>query len=96
MGWATCGNDSQGRPIGYAFEATCDHHDCDALIDRGLSYVCGDMHGEDEYSCERYFCEEHRPGVIRDCQGETLWLCDECYKAAISAGYDEETETWTA
>ena len=64
MGWADCGVDSNGRPIGYAFAATCDHPDCSEKIDRGLSYACGDMHGEgsnadgDGY-CEKYFCSEH-------------------------------------
>lgn len=50
MGWGDCGKDSKGRPIGYVFSATCDHPDCLKEIDRGLSFVCGDMHGEDEYS----------------------------------------------
>jgi len=63
MGWADCGVDSNGRPIGYAFRATCDQSGCDAKIDRGLAYACGDMHGEgseegDTY-CEKYFCYDH-------------------------------------
>lgn len=60
MGWANCGYDSQGRPIGYAHEANCDHPECEERIDRGLSYVCGSMHGDDEVSCEKYFCRKHR------------------------------------
>lgn len=59
MGWANCGIDSTGRPIGYAVQATCDEPGCGARIDRGLSYSCGPMHGENAYSCERYFCSEH-------------------------------------
>ncbi len=61
MGWANCGEDSKGRPIGYAHEATCDEPGCDATIDRGLSYACGGMHGDDdpEGSCEGYFCSAH-------------------------------------
>lgn len=50
MGWGNCGRDRRGRPIGYMFPATCDHPDCLEEIDRGLSFACGDMHGEDEYS----------------------------------------------
>jgi len=42
MGWANCGTDSNGRPIGYAHEATCDHPECNAAIHRGLSYACGE------------------------------------------------------
>lgn len=60
MGWATCGDDSKGRPIGYAIEAICDEPGCKIEIDRGLFYACGGMHGEDEHSCEGYFCEDHR------------------------------------
>lgn len=59
MGWANCGEDSKGRPIGYAFAATCDHPGCLVKIHRGLSYACGGMHGEGEFSCEGYFCEAH-------------------------------------
>lgn len=66
MGWAHCGQDSQGRDIGYGVEAVCDHPGCTTKIDRGLSYVCGDMHGEDEWSCEKYFCTEHRTGLITE------------------------------
>lgn len=60
MGWADCGTDSTGRPIGYGVSAECDAEGCHEKIDRGLYYVCGDMHGSDEYSCERYFCENHK------------------------------------
>lgn len=85
MGWADCGTDSQGRPIGYAFEATCDHKDCDTEIDRGLSYVCGEMHGEDEISCEKYFCSKHKPNYveIEDTIGNKILtrICDECAAA---------------
>lgn len=61
MGWSNCGLDSNGRPIGYVFAATCDFEGCEAKIDRGLGYACGGMHGEDDPpgSCEGYFCGKH-------------------------------------
>lgn len=63
MGWADCGTDSRGRPIGYYHAATCDEPGCKAKIDRGLSYACGDMHGPEDreggIGCEEYFCAEH-------------------------------------
>ena len=31
---------------------------CDEVIDRGLGYICGRMHGG-EGGCGRYFCGEH-------------------------------------
>lgn len=96
MGWANCGTDSKGRPIGYAHEATCDHPGCDAAIDRGLAYACGGEHGEDEVSCEGYFCEKHRGNVVIQpwASGRLVAVCDACFQAALDAGYDEETDTW--
>lgn len=76
MGWSNCGTDSRGRPIGYAFAAKCDHEGCDAEIHRGLAYTCGDMHGGDEYSCEGYFCAEHRS--YYSTPDGVMHLCDRC------------------
>lgn len=64
MGWAHCGQDSEGREIGYGVEAVCDHPDCDVIIDRGMSYACGDTHGDGDNTvdytyCEKYFCSAH-------------------------------------
>ena len=59
MGWADCGTDERGRRIGYAIRAKCDKHGCKNVIDRGLSYVCGGMHGGDGIGCGGYFCEDH-------------------------------------
>lgn len=58
MGWAHCGTDDRGRPIGYAVAARCDARFCFRRIDRGLSYVCGKMHGG-ENGCGGYFCSRH-------------------------------------
>ena len=93
MGWGNCGLDSKGRPIGYTHEATCDHPGCDAKIDRGLSYVCGMMHGEDEWSCEGYFCPEHRFTAPVECDHvaiEAGSLCAECCKVVE----ENEFSTW--
>lgn len=93
MGWANCGEDSKGRPIGYAHSAKCDHSGCKEKIDRGLSYVCGDMHGEDEVSCERYFCPDHRQNFIKRVDDDReIQICNECAIAARKAGFvmDEE------
>lgn len=72
MGWGNCGTDDDGRPIGYNFRATCDHPGCTVKIDRGLSHVCGGMHGGGEYGCGRYFCSEHLYF------GAPEQLCPEC------------------
>lgn len=79
MGWANCGEDSKGRSIGYAHQATCDHTGCEKRIDRGLSYACGGMHGEDN-SCEGYFCPEHLGSYWRSDEEEEMseQLCERC------------------
>jgi len=64
MGWSDCGKDSKGRPIGYGYNAQCDRPGCNTKIDRGLSYVCGLMHGNytadgGYFCCESYFCARH-------------------------------------
>ena len=87
MGWGDCGLDSNGRPIGYHFEATCDEPGCDKAIDRGLGYACGDMHGENGVDCEGYFCGEHINYVGVD--GKTTSLCSACVKLL------RESDEWT-
>lgn len=82
MGWADCGTDSKGRPIGYAHEATCDESGCEKKIDRGLSFACGGMHG-DGPGCEGYFCAEHLyyPNItdeFREDQGVLGAVCGRC------------------
>lgn len=86
MGWGDCGTDSNGRPIGYMFQAQCDHEGCNKLIDRGLSYACGDMHGNTEYGCEKYFCGEHRSHTVVSCNGDYVNVCDQCAKELLDGG----------
>ena len=76
MGWANCGTDSEGRSIGYAHPATCDHPGCDAQIHRGLAYACGDMHGENAFYCEKYFCDKHQYFI--KWEGEYHTVCKDC------------------
>lgn len=91
MGWGNCGTDSEGRPIGYVFKAICDQPGCDANIDRGLSYSCGGMHGEDEISCERYFCSEHLGNFV-EVDGRATAICDECATLLLNTGHIEDEE----
>lgn len=87
MGWANCGEDSQGRPIGYAHEATCDHPGCDKPIDRGLAHACGGMHGDcGGEACEKYFCGDHLfyvdPEAMSFNELSAGQLCESCYNEA--------------
>lgn len=68
MGWSV--GSHEGRPIGYGVDAKCDFTGCGTSVDRGLSFACGDQHGDDEPdSCAGYFCERHR--YAHDC-AETI------------------------
>lgn len=59
MGWSIGYDEKWNRDIGYGVPAWCDHPGCDAVIDRGLSYVCGgEPYGGDE-GCGLYFCSKH-------------------------------------
>ena len=80
MGWANCGVDTAGRPVGYSVTACCDHPRCSKKIDRGLDYACGSEHGETEYSCEKYFCASHRGYIFIECISgiDGASVCDAC------------------
>ncbi|MDP3554837.1 hypothetical protein [Methylocystis sp.] len=85
MGWANCGTDDLGRPIGYAHDATCDQEGCEAKIHRGLAYVCGGMHGGDEFGCGKYFCADHL--IITEFKDKRVTqICDACYEIAEREG----------
>lgn len=90
MSWANCGEDSRGRPIGYAHNGKCDHPGCNVKINRGLAHACGDMHGFTEYGCEKYFCEDHRWNFAYIDQNRYTRICDECAQDLINS--DEWTE----
>jgi len=95
MGWGDCGIDSEGRPIGYIFAGICDHPHCNVEINRGLSYACGDMHGETEFGCEKYFCEEHRSEFVLDPDdGRCIPICAECAEVLLDSEeyYEDEIE----
>lgn len=88
MGWADCGDDSQGRPIGYAHEATCDQEGCEAVIHRGLAFACGGMHGT-SIGCEGYFCSDHLTYAWDPGEGRGVQVCAAC-DAALKDTMAEE------
>lgn len=59
MGWSIGYDTNWKRDIGYGVPATCDHPDCNAQIDRGLSYVCGGEPYGGDRGCGLYFCGKH-------------------------------------
>ncbi len=68
MGWSIGYDSMWQRDIGYGVPAFCDHPDCDAEIDRGLSYVCGAEPYGGEDGCGLYFCLRHQLGDKNQCE----------------------------
>lgn len=59
MGWAY-GVLNDGREVGYSVLSICEEPDCGDEITRGLSQLCGNMHGQDDgEGCGHYFCDDH-------------------------------------
>jgi len=77
MSWAR-GFDSQGREIGYAIRAFCDHRSCNVRIDRGLPFTCGGMVDGGEYGCGNFYCDLHRSTTVTG--PATVSLCRDCMK----------------
>lgn len=78
MGYAVYFDATHKRFAGYGVPAKCDHPDCDADIDRGLSYVCGSAPFGDN-GCGLYFCHEHLSYLI--CSDDSIdgtQNCDRC------------------
>jgi hypothetical protein len=52
-----------GREAGYGVAAVCDREGCEAKIDRGLGYLCGNdpdgWRDDSDFGCGKYFCGVH-------------------------------------
>ena len=64
VSWAIGFDSRWNRDIGYGVPAYCDHPKCVALIDRGLSYVCGGEPYGGDRGCGLYFCSDHGGGDV--------------------------------
>lgn len=67
MGWSIGYDTNWSRDIGYGVPAYCDHPQCWAEIDRGLSYVCGNEPYGGDKGCGLYFCGHHQLGPKQLC-----------------------------
>lgn len=81
MSWEIGWEGSRGRWVGYGVPAHCEHPDCDAEIDRGLSYVCGGEPFGGDHGCGMFFCTRHLEMRFRG-RGSTdagyRQLCQRC------------------
>jgi hypothetical protein len=67
MSWAVGYDPNWKRDIGYGVVAFCDYPGCGAVIDRGLSYVCGGEVRRENGGCGLYFCRRHVVGAHQLC-----------------------------
>jgi len=49
----------EGKHVGYAVNAMCEHPGCKKRINRGLAYKCGNDIGSGDGFCNGFFCREH-------------------------------------
>jgi hypothetical protein len=68
MGWSIGFDTRLNRDIGYGVPAYCDHPECVARIDRGLSHVCGGEPFGGEDGCGLHFCGKHLSGYPQRCE----------------------------
>lgn len=100
MGWSIGYDSNHKRDIGYGVPAVCDHPDCNAEIDRGLSYVCGGEPYGGEHGCGLYFCGNHREFTeIPVCddpnvEGDYANLCERCVKGEDHFPLKPDVQEW--
>jgi hypothetical protein len=87
MGWEIGYDDKWKRDIGYGVPAYCDHPGCNAEIDRGLAYVCGNEqpYGGDD-GCGLFFCSEHL--TYHEKRGRVCECCADHRKTPFTAKPD--------
>jgi hypothetical protein len=83
MGWSIGYDDFWQRDVGYGVPAVCDHPGCSAEIDRGLSYVCENIYGDE--GCGLFFCGEHLVGN----------RCERCWAGQPPFEPTPDVEAWT-
>ena len=70
MGWSH--GIVEGKRVGYGVRAKCEHPGCNARIDRGLAFKCGNDIGRGVGFCNRFFCSKHLyylgRGFVQVCQ----------------------------
>lgn len=89
MGWSIGYDEHWNRDIGYGVPAWCDHPDCNEVIDRGLSYVCGGQPYGGEEGCGLYFCPRHLYAG-----DESNQVCDQCLEDETPFNAKPDHPTW--
>jgi hypothetical protein len=67
MSWSIGYDNFWKRDIGYGVPAWCDFPGCNAVIDRGLAFVCGGEPYGGTFGCGLYFCGLHKNKYCERC-----------------------------
>jgi len=76
----SCNYNFNNQPIDYLnfqSETVCDHAGCTKIIHRKVIHACGGVHGSNEVSCNKYFCDEHLL-MVKNEEGQFIQLCIDC------------------
>lgn len=96
MGWSIGFDGNWNRDIGYGVPCVCDHPDCKAEIDRGLSHVCGSDPYGGEFGCGLYFCGTHLYFRENDDEeARPIQVCDRCYDGKEAFAPKPDVPEWT-
>ena len=100
MGWAVGYDIKWQRDVGYGVPSICDQPECDARIDRGLGYVCGNDPFGGEHGCGLYFCDQHLSYRFDDPDdpeidfGRAVPLCERCLDGGQSFDPKPDLDEW--
>lgn len=89
MGWSIGHCDKWNRDIGYGVVAYCDHPKCNEVIDRGLSYLCGDINKDG--GCGLHFCEARRSHYLVRSE---VTVCDPCKRGRQPYKQKQDHPDW--
>lgn len=90
MGYSIGFDSTWNRDIGYAVPAVCDYPECNAEINRGLSYVCGEEAFGGDDGCGLFFCSKHRNySEALDCE-----VCERCHKTLEPFNAKPDIRQW--
>lgn len=81
--------------VGYGVAAICEHPTCTEQIDRGLAYLCGETHGDNENGCGGYFCGNHLYMAPEGQMGNRCILCRDRGADPTSESPDAMVATFT-
>jgi hypothetical protein len=96
MGWSIGYDERWKRDVGYGVPSLCDHPDCSAKIDRGLSYVCGGEPYGGDHGCGLHFCGSHLQHRYPRGEDRGYQNCKRCITYRLPYKPKPDVSEWTA